>query len=82
MYWKQYMNQRQFGNIPWILEGMRNFRKSFTSASVTPLKTLTVYITVNCEQFEKDRNHGPSNLSPEKCVCRSRCKSWNKTWSN
>ena len=50
-----------------------NFRKTSTSASLTMLKPLTVWITTNCGHFlKRDGNTRPTYLSPEKPVCRSR----------
>ena len=50
-----------------------NFRKTSTSASLTMLKPLTVWITTNCGNFlKRDGNTRPTYLSPEKPVCRSR----------
>ena len=45
-----------------------------TSASLTMLKPLTVWITVNCRKFW-DGNTRPPYLSPEKSVCTSRSNS-------
>ena len=50
-------------------------RKTFTSASLTTLKTLTVWITIKCGKFLlRDVNTRPLYLSPQKRVCRSRSK--------
>ena len=38
-------------NIWWIIETAREFQKTSTSASLTPLKPLTVWITTNCGKF-------------------------------
>ena len=43
----------QIANICWITEEAREFRKTSTSASLTMLKSLTVWITTNCEKFLK-----------------------------
>ena len=45
--------QEQIANICWIIEKAREFRKTFTSASLTTLKSLTVWITTNCGKFLK-----------------------------
>ena len=37
----------QIANICWIIEKQGNSRKTSTSASMTPLKPLTVWITTN-----------------------------------
>jgi len=38
----------QIANIHWIIEKAREFQKRSTSALLTILKTLTVWITTNC----------------------------------
>ena len=43
----------QVANIWWIIEKAREFQKTSTSASLTMLKTLTVWITENCGKFFK-----------------------------
>ena len=64
---QQYMNQElldvqarfrkgrgtrdQIANICWIIEKAREFQKTSTSASLTMLKPLTVWITTNCGKF-------------------------------
>ena len=40
-------------NIHWIIKKQENSRKTSTSASLTTLKPLTVWITTNCEKFLK-----------------------------
>ena len=46
-------------------------KKTSTSASLTMPKPLTVWITINCGNSERDRNTRPPDLPPEKPVCRS-----------
>ena len=46
-----------------------NYRKTSTSASLTMLKPLTVWITTNCGKFFKRWNTRPLSLPPEKSVC-------------
>ena len=46
-------------------------RKMSTSALLTMLKPLTVWITQTVENYERDRNTTPSDLPLEKSVCRS-----------
>ena len=41
----------QIANICWIIEKAREFQKTSTSALLTMLKPLTVWITVNCRKF-------------------------------
>ena len=43
----------QTANIFWIIGKTREFQKTSTSASLTMLKTLTVWITANCGKFYK-----------------------------
>ena len=43
----------QIANIRWIIEKARNCRKTTSSASLTMLKPLTVWITTNCGKFFK-----------------------------
>ena len=43
----------QIANIHWITEKAREFQKTSTSASLTKLKPLTVYITTNLGKFLK-----------------------------
>ena len=43
----------QITNILYIIEKAREFQKASTSASLTTLKPLTVWITTNCEKFFK-----------------------------
>ena len=38
----------QVANIHWIMERAREFQKNISSASLTILKSLTVWITTNC----------------------------------
>ena len=52
----------------------RNFRKICTSASLTMLKPLTVWITTNWKIL-RDGSIRPPYLSPEKLVCRPRSNS-------
>ena len=41
----------QITNIHWIIEKVKSFRKTSTSALLTMLKPLTVWITENCGKF-------------------------------
>ena len=43
----------QIANICWIIEKAREFKNTSTSASLTTLKPLTVWITTNCWKFFK-----------------------------
>ena len=57
----------QIANIRLIIEKASEFQKNST-ASLTTLKPLTVWITTNCGKFLKDGNTGPPDLLPEKPV--------------
>ena len=52
-----------------------NSRKILTSASLTTLKPLTVWITTDCGKFLRNRNTRPHYLCPEKPIYRSRSNS-------
>ena len=43
----------QIANIHWIIEKQENSRKTSTSALLTVLKPLTMWITINCGKFLK-----------------------------
>ena len=43
----------QITNMHWIIEKQENSRKASTSASLTMLKPLTLWITTNCGKFLK-----------------------------
>ena len=62
----------QVANIYWIREKAREFQKTSTSASLTMLKPLTVWITTNCGKFLKKWEYQTTLPAPEKSVCRSR----------
>ena len=62
----------QIANIHWIIEKQGNSRKTSTSASLTTLKHLNVWITTIVDHSSRDGNIRPPYLSPEKPVGRSR----------
>ena len=62
-------------NILWIREWEENSRKKSTSASLTTLEPLTIWITTSCEKFWKRREYQTTLLPPKKSVCRLRSKS-------
>ena len=64
----------QIANICSIIEKQENSRKTFTSASLTTLKPLTIWITTNWKILT-DGNTRPLYLPREKPVCRSRSNS-------
>ena len=43
----------QIANIRWIIEKARKFQETSTSTSLTMLKPLTMWITINCGKFFK-----------------------------
>ena len=43
----------KIANICWLIEKVREFQKTSTTASLTMLKPLTVWITTNCGKFLK-----------------------------
>ena len=57
-------------------------RKVSTSALLTTLKPLTLWITIICGKFLKYLNAKPPYLPPEKSVYRSRSNNENQTWNN
>ena len=62
----------QTANIHWIIEKKQgNSRKTSTSALLTMPKLLSVWITTNCGNSERDRNTRPPDLPLKKSVCRS-----------
>ena len=61
----------QIANIRWIIKKAREFKKKSTSALLTIPKPLTVWITINCGNSERDGNTRPPYLPPKKSVCRS-----------
>ena len=64
----------QIANICSIIEKQENSRKTSTSASLTMLKPLTVWITT-VENSSRDGNTRIPYLPPEKPVCRSKSNS-------
>ena len=56
-------------------EKQEGSRKTPTSTLLTMPKPLTVWITTNSENSERDGNTRPPDLPPEKSVCRSRSNS-------
>ena len=43
--------RNQIANIYWIIEKAREFQKTSTLASLTALRSLTMWITTNCGKF-------------------------------
>ena len=67
---------------PGSLKKQECSRKTSISALLIMPKPLTVWITKNYENSSRDENTRPSDLPPEKPVCRSRINSQNWTWNN
>ena len=67
--------RNQIANICWIIKKAREFQKISTSALLTMPKPLTVWITTDVENSERDGNTRPPDLPPEKPVFRSRSTS-------
>ena len=62
----------QIANICWIIIKQENSRKTSTSALLTMLKPLTVWITTNYANYGKKYGNTRSpDLPPEKSVWRS-----------
>ena len=61
----------QIANIHWIIKKAREFQKTSISALLTIPKSLTVWITINCGNSERDWNTRPPDLPLEKPICRS-----------
>ena len=58
-----------------LYKKQENSRKTSTSASLTTLKPLTVWITTTVENALRDGNNIPPDLPLEKSVCMSRSNS-------
>ena len=62
----------EIANIQWITEKPREFQEKIsTSASLTMLKPLTVWVTTNCGKLLKRWEYPPLDLPLEKSICRS-----------
>ena len=69
-----WIQKRQRPTAVGVQKKQEKFRKTFTSASLTMLKPLTMQITTKCGKFLKRGKIRSPYLSPEKPVCRSRKK--------
>jgi len=60
----------QIANLHWLIKKQRNSekRKKSTSALLTMLKPLTMWITIKCGKFLKRGEHHTILLVPEKTV--------------
>ena len=83
--WFQKRQRNQRLNCQHLLDHRKkkkkNSRKTCTSALLTTLKLLTVWI-ITKYGILRDGNSRPPYLPPEKFVCRSRSNSQNWTWKN
>ena len=61
----------QIANICWIIRKQESSRKTSLSALLTIPKPLTVWITINLENSERDGNTRPLDLPLEKTICKS-----------
>ena len=61
----------QIANIAGSSKKQESSRKTSISALLTMSKPLTVWITINCGNSERDGNTRPPDLPLEKFVCRS-----------
>ena len=61
----------QIANICCVIQKAREFQKKSTLALLTMPKPLTMWITINCGNSERDGNTRPPDLPLEKSVCRS-----------
>ena len=58
-------------SIHWIIKKKESSRKTSISDLLTMPKPLTVWITVDWENYSRDENTRPPDLPLEKSVCRS-----------
>ena len=65
----------QIANFHWIIGKGKESRKTSTSASLTMLKPLTVWITTNWKIQKKMEASDHLTWSPEKLECRQRSNS-------
>ena len=61
----------QIANIHWIIKKAREFQKNIYFSFIDYAKALTVWITINLENSERDGNTRPPDLPLEKPICRS-----------
>ena len=63
--------RNQIGNINWIFEKVREFQKNIYFWFIDYAKAFDCVGHKKLENFERDGNTRPSDLPPEKPVCRS-----------
>ena len=77
--WRTRGTRDQIANIHWIME------KARVLENICFIGYAKVFDCVDHNKLEnssRDRNTRPSNLPPDKSVCRSRSNSWNWAWNN
>ena len=72
----------QIANICWIVEKAGQFQKNIYFCFTDYTKVFDCVDHNKLENSSRDGNIRPSDLSPEKSVCRSRSNSQNRTWKN
>ena len=65
----------QIVNICWIIKKAREFQKNIYFCILIMPKPLTVWITINCGNSERDGNTRPPDLPLEKPIFRSESNS-------
>ena len=81
VFWRGRGTRDQIARICWLMGKARKFQKTATSASLTMLKPLIVWITT-VENSDRNGSARPPYLSPEKPEWESGSNSWNWTWNN
>ena len=72
----------QIANIRWIIKTAREFQKSIYFCFIDYAKVFDcVDHNKTMENSSRDGNGRPTDLPPEKSVCRSRSNSYNCTWN-
>ena len=64
--------KNQVANIRWIIEKAREFQNYIYFCFIDYAKAFDCMDDNKLENSSRDGNTGPPDLSPEKCVCRSR----------
>ena len=67
----------QIANICWIMEKAREFQTNIYFCFIDYIKVFDCVDHNKLENYLKDGNMRPSDLPPEKSVCRSRSNSYN-----
>ena len=65
----------QVANMPWIIEKAREFQNYIYFCFTDYAKAFDCVDDNKLENSSRDGNTKPPDLSPEKCVCRSRSNS-------